>query len=87
MTTATAILSRTNDSKTNDSKLSKFCWNVLSLNSHVDCSTMGISVVKGIATITGNARSYFEKQMTQEAILKVDGIEGINNNLVVIEES
>ena len=38
---------------------------------------------KGHVVLRGTVRSYFQKQMAQESVRKIDGIVSIENNLVV----
>ncbi len=38
----------------------------------------------GRVTLSGNVNSYFQKQMAQEALLKIDGVDKIENDLEVI---
>jgi osmotically-inducible protein OsmY len=37
----------------------------------------------GRVTLQGNVKTYFQKQMAQEAVRRVAGVECIDNNLVV----
>ena len=38
----------------------------------------------GRVVLHGTVRSYFQKQMAQEALRQVDGVQGIENRLVVV---
>ncbi len=37
----------------------------------------------GQVTLRGSVRTYYEKQMAQESLRRIDGIQQINNELVV----
>ena len=52
-------------------------------NPHVDLSTMHIETQGDNVTINGTAQTFFEKQMAQEAIRKIDGVNAIENLLEV----
>jgi osmotically-inducible protein OsmY len=53
-------------------------------NPHVDLSTMHIETIGDSVTIHGTAQTFFEKQMAQEAIRKIDGVKAIDNCLEVV---
>ncbi len=53
-------------------------------NPHVNLNTMHIETRGDNVTIKGTAQSFFEKQMAQEAIRKIDGVKGIDNCLEVV---
>lgn len=53
-------------------------------NPHVDLSTMHIETSGDNVTIHGTAQTFFEKQMAQEAIRKIDGVKAIDNCLEVL---
>ncbi len=53
-------------------------------NPHVDLSTMHIETSGDNVTIHGTAQSFFEKQMAQEAIRKIEGVQAIDNCLEVV---
>ena len=53
-------------------------------NPHVDLSTMHIETSGDNVTIHGTAQTFFEKQMAQEAIRKIDGVNAIDNCLQVV---
>ena len=46
--------------------------------------TLRIETDAGRVVLHGTVRSYFQKQMAQEALRRVDGLEGIENRLVVL---
>ena len=50
---------------------------------HVSRRMLRYETSNGHVTLRGTVTSYFEKQMAQEAIRKVDGVAGIENNLQV----
>lgn len=43
-----------------------------------------IEAEAGRVVLHGTVRSYFQKQMAQEALRQVNGVEGIENRLVVV---
>ena len=51
---------------------------------HVDLSTMHIETSGDKVSIHGTAQSFFEKQMAQEAIRKIEGVQAIDNCLEVV---
>ena len=53
-------------------------------NPHVNLNTMHIETRGENVTIKGTAQTFFEKQMAQEAIRKVDGVKSIHNCLEVV---
>jgi osmotically-inducible protein OsmY len=42
-----------------------------------------VETADGRVTLKGNVRSFFQKQMAQEAVRRVDGVERIDNLLEV----
>jgi osmotically-inducible protein OsmY len=44
---------------------------------------MRIHAIEGRITIVGNVPTYFQKQMIQETVKQVDGVEAIDNQVVV----
>jgi osmotically-inducible protein OsmY len=53
-------------------------------NPHVNLNTMHIETSGDNVTINGTAQTFFEKQMAQEAIRKIDGVKVIDNHLEVV---
>jgi osmotically-inducible protein OsmY len=43
-----------------------------------------IETDQGRVVLHGTVRSYFQKQMAQEALRRVDGVQGIDNRLIVV---
>jgi len=50
---------------------------------HISGRTLRFETADGHVTLRGTVSSYFEKQMAQEAIRRIEGVEGINNDLEV----
>jgi osmotically-inducible protein OsmY len=46
-------------------------------------STIEVSVHEGLVTLKGDVTTYYLKQVAQSAAMSVDGIGGIDNNIVV----
>ena len=55
----------------------------LTTNPHVPSQQVQVNAAEGRVTLTGNVRSFFQKQMAQEAIRRIDGVEKIDNLLEV----
>ena len=50
---------------------------------HLNQRKMKVQSESGRVIIRGSVRSFFEKQMAQEAVRKIDGVESIENRLEV----
>ena len=55
----------------------------LSTSPHVPRRQVQVETAEGHVVLTGNVTSFFEKQMAQEAIRRVDGVQMIDNLLEV----
>jgi hypothetical protein len=56
----------------------------LTANPHVpNCRQLRIEAADGNIVLEGNVRSFFEKQMAQEAIRRIDGVQMIDNRIEV----
>ena len=55
----------------------------LTASPHLLGRKLGYEADAGIVVLTGKVNSYFQKQMAQEAIRRVDGVEQIDNQLEV----
>lgn len=55
----------------------------LTTNPYVPSRLLHVETNEGRVVLKGNVRSFFQKQMAQEAILRVDGVETIDNLLEV----
>lgn len=55
----------------------------LTTNPHVPSRQVRVEAAEGRIVLKGNVRSFFQKQMAQEAIRRVDGVEQIDNLLEV----
>lgn len=52
-------------------------------NPHLFGRKLGFAADSGVVVLTGTVNSYFEKQMAQEAIRRIDGVALIDNRLQV----
>ena len=50
---------------------------------HVPMENLRFETADGRVTLSGNVRTFFQKQMAQEALRRVDGVEQIENLLQV----
>jgi osmotically-inducible protein OsmY len=71
---STAILSR---------PLADQIFEALTLSPHVPCQNVRIEAANGRVVLKGNVTTFFQKQMAQEAVRRVDGVEQIENLLQV----
>ncbi|HJQ79450.1 MAG TPA: BON domain-containing protein [Lacipirellulaceae bacterium] len=55
----------------------------LTANPHVPNRQVRVEAADGRVVLKGSVRSFFEKQMAQEAIRRVDGVQLIDNLLEV----
>jgi osmotically-inducible protein OsmY len=55
----------------------------LTSNPHLFGRKLGIETEAGLVVLKGTVNSYFQKQMAQEAIRRIDGVELIDNQLEV----
>jgi len=55
----------------------------LTCNPHVHARNLRFETHQGRVTLRGVVRSYFQKQMAQEALRRVDGVSEIHNELEV----
>jgi osmotically-inducible protein OsmY len=55
----------------------------LSTSPHVPSRQVRVEAAEGHVVLKGNVTSFFEKQMAQEAIRRVDGVRMIDNLLEV----
>ena len=55
----------------------------LTTSPHLFGRTLDYEADSGIVVLTGKVNSFFQKQMAQEAIRRVDGVEKIDNQLEV----
>ena len=66
-----------------DSTLQHRVCSVLEENSHLQGRKVHFFTEKGRVTLRGSVSSYYAKQMAQEAVRKLDGVEEIANELEV----
>ena len=52
-------------------------------NPHLNGSPLTVQHEDGNVVLTGQVRTYFQKQMAQESLRRIDGIKRIDNNLEV----
>ncbi len=55
----------------------------LTSSPHLYGRKLGYEAESGVVVLTGKVNSYFQKQMAQEAIRRIDGVELIDNRLEV----
>jgi osmotically-inducible protein OsmY len=55
----------------------------LSTSPYVPGREVRVEAADGRVVLKGNVRSFFQKQMAQEAIRRIDGVEAIDNLLEV----
>jgi osmotically-inducible protein OsmY len=55
----------------------------LTTNPHVPIHQVHVEALEGRVVLKGNVKSFFQKQMAQEAIRRVDGVQQIDNLLQV----
>ena len=56
---------------------------VITHHPHLKSERVHISTEKGHVTLKGQVKTFFEKQMAQEAIRGIDGVDKVDNELVV----
>ncbi|MBI3468193.1 MAG: BON domain-containing protein [Planctomycetes bacterium] len=66
-----------------ESPLSDRVLCALESNPHIRRRTLRIETSEGRVVLRGTVGSYFQKQMAQEALRQVDGIDAIENQLQV----
>jgi osmotically-inducible protein OsmY len=52
-------------------------------NPHIPSRSVRVEAAEGRVVLKGCVRSFFQKQMAQEAIRRIDGVESIENLLEV----
>lgn len=57
--------------------------NVVIHHPHLKQREVRLETAQGRVRLTGSVKSYFEKQMAQEALRNVEGVETIENQLTV----
>jgi osmotically-inducible protein OsmY len=55
----------------------------LTLNPHVPFQDVRVEAADGRVVLKGSVRTFFQKQMAQEAVRRVDGVQQIENLLQV----
>jgi osmotically-inducible protein OsmY len=55
----------------------------LNNNPHVPAPQVSVEAADGCVVLKGSVRSFFQKQMAQEAIRRIDGVQRIDNLLEV----
>ena len=58
-------------------------YDALSTNPHVPTEKVRVETADGHVVLKGSVSSFFQKQMAQEAIRRIDGVEKIDNLLEV----
>ena len=64
--------------------LSEHVAQAIQMAPHVARRRLRFETEGGHVVIRGTVSSYFQKQMAQEAIRKLDGVQAINNELEVV---
>ena len=57
--------------------------NALSSNPHLSGRKLRIETEDGRVVLLGTVSSYYQKQMAQEAVRRIEGLRGIDNRLTV----
>jgi osmotically-inducible protein OsmY len=63
--------------------LSDRIHDALTMSPHLPKQQVRVEAADGRVVLKGNVRSFFQKQMAQEAIRRIDGVEAIDNLLEV----
>jgi osmotically-inducible protein OsmY len=63
--------------------LSQRVQEALTTSPHVSSRQVRVEAADGRVVLKGSVRSFFQKQMAQEAIRRIDGVESIDNLLEV----
>jgi osmotically-inducible protein OsmY len=71
------------DSLTANSQLKDRVAIVLEQNPHLSARTLRCEAAEGHVVLRGTVRSYYQKQMAQEMLKTVDGVDTIENQLEV----
>ncbi|MBN2291099.1 MAG: BON domain-containing protein [Pirellulales bacterium] len=66
-----------------DTTLDHRVFSALETNAHLQGRQLRFETEKGRVTLRGMVRTYFQKQMAQEAIRNIDGVDEISNELEV----
>ena len=69
--------------RTTTSQLANQIENAIIQNPHFNHRKMRLQMKRGHVVLRGEVASYFEKQMAQEALMVLDGVETIQNQLQV----
>ena len=59
--------------------------NVIDHNPYLSRRKLRTETSEGHVVLRGKVQSYFQKQMAQESVRKIDGIKSIDNYLEVVE--
>jgi len=59
----------------------------LLLNSELNSFDINTEVKDGIVTLTGEVNSKLEKSLAEELIKTLDGVKGVENQLIVVDET
>jgi osmotically-inducible protein OsmY len=66
-----------------DKELQQHVQNALNWEPSIDTSDIGVSVDEGVVTLRGNVASYVEKMSAERVALRVYGVRGVANDLIV----
>lgn len=71
------------DTSSNPTQLANLASEVIVRHPHLHQRQVFLRADKGHVVLQGRVKSFFEKQMAQEALRTIDGISTIDNQLVV----
>lgn len=66
-----------------DTQIQDKASQAISTHPHLATRRLRLETADGRVTLRGMVQSYFQKQMAQEALRRVDGVETIDNQLEV----
>ena len=58
-------------------------FEALTLSPHVPCQNVRIETANGRVVLKGHVTTFFQKQMAQEALRRLEGVDRIENQLEV----
>ena len=70
--------------KSGDERIRKMAASELLETLSVTCRRVQLEISDGSVTLKGTVRRYYDKQMAQEAVKRVDGVRLIRNELLVV---
>lgn len=67
-----------------DASFSQQIDNAINTNPYLQGRNLRIETEDGRVVLLGTVRSYYQKQMAQEAVRRIDGVREIDNRLTVL---